>query len=125
MDVFTKIDNFSNRNNLFVPGSTIVVALSGGPDSVFLLHYLVYKSKQYNIQIIAAHLDHGWRRESADEAIFCQTLAENFGVPIIVEHALNISLSKKYNGSQEEVGRILRRQFLESMIQKYGVNCIA
>ncbi len=55
-------------------GESLVVGLSGGPDSVALLDSLVALREQFDLRIVAAHLDHGLRVESAGEAAFCARL---------------------------------------------------
>ena len=56
------------------PTSTLIIGLSGGPDSVFLLHKLYEYCKHKQFRIIAAHLDHQWRTDSHDDMIWCQQL---------------------------------------------------
>ena len=83
MDIYKTIDSFVTKHDLIKPDQTIIVGLSGGPDSVFLLHYLASRQKAFNLKLIAAHLDHEWRAESAQEALFCQNVAEGLGGPYI------------------------------------------
>jgi tRNA(Ile)-lysidine synthase len=67
----TIIDNVSayiTRYALIPHGTTIIVGLSGGPDSMFLLHALSQLRDALNIKIIAAHFDHEWRPTSSNFA---------------------------------------------------------
>src|SRR5258708_5908522 len=65
----------------------VVVGLSGGPDSVFLLHMLMLLRQAGHVRLIAAHLNHGWRARAGDDARFCQELCERLEVPLVIGHA--------------------------------------
>jgi tRNA(Ile)-lysidine synthase len=123
--LFTRIQLFSQKHRLFQPASTIIVGLSGGPDSVFLLHFLVHLQKEHNLNIIAAHLDHGWRPESAHDVTFCKKVAAELGVTFLHAHAGDLNLQIPYNGSKEEVGRKLRRHFFEHLARQHNATGIA
>jgi len=109
------------------PGSKpkVLLGLSGGPDSVFLLHVLKILADENNIELCAAHLDHEWRANSHEDAIFCQELCNRLEVKIYVEQTRNLELSHKPNGSQEELGRKMRRAFFETIAQEHAINFIA
>lgn len=123
--LFQHISDYCKANTLVQPNTIIIVGLSGGPDSVFLLHYLHAKANELNLRLIAAHLDHGWRERSKFDAQFCGELAHQLGIPIIVRRLDELALVIKRNGSQEEVGRKARRFFFEQVRQKYNANAIA
>lgn len=116
---------YIDKHNLLKPHTTVVVGLSGGPDSVCLLHILYKLKDHYTIKLIAAHLDHEWREESHEDALFCANLAQHLGIPFVSAKASNITLEKKPRGSQEELGRMLRRCFLESVTQEHSASAIA
>lgn len=123
--LFVKISAFSHEQNLLSPESTIIVGLSGGPDSVFLLHYLASVRQEMNLTLIAAHLDHGWRTESAQDALFCQQLADMYQVPLIIKNLKDMQLPFKSNGSKEELGRKARRAFFEELANEHTAQAIA
>ncbi|WP_338206943.1 tRNA lysidine(34) synthetase TilS [Lactobacillus juensis] len=62
-----QIDNFFKENHLPLTGKTLVVAVSGGPDSLALLDLLYQIKKRYQFKLIAAHLDHQLRSDSLEE----------------------------------------------------------
>lgn len=105
--------------------SLIIVGLSGGPDSIFLLHFFKKLKKKLNVTIHAAHLDHGWRKESANDAEFCKQLCQKLNIPITIAHAKNLDVNITYNGSQEEVGRKLRRHFFAKLKNKLNADYVA
>ena len=122
--MFKKIDRFIQTHHLITPNNTIIVGLSGGPDSVFLLHYMIYLSKQYHLRIIAVHLDHEWRTNSYEDMEFCKKITKNLDVAFIHEKLSNLPDILK-SGSQEEIGRNARRYFLKNLLIEYHAQNIA
>jgi len=106
------------------PEITIIIGFSGGPDSVCLLHLVSELKEIMNLKIIAAHLDHGWRKESQIDAAWCQNFCQKLGVEFISSTPSNLDFQPKYNGSKEELGRKLRRYFFESLAKKYNAQAI-
>lgn len=123
--IFNRISEFCDRENLFFPDQTLIVGLSGGPDSVFLLHYLLAVQKKYNLTLIAAHLDHGWRKESAADTEFCKRLCVLLGITLVTAHLQEIALTKKNSGSAEETARNARRAFFEQCAREHTADAIA
>ena len=123
--MFEKIKNFIVKNNLITSGQTIVVGLSGGPDSVFLLHLLASLQEKYNLSLIAAHLNHEWREEADQEQKDCATLAQKLNLPFVTAKRSELTVPFKQNGSQEEYGRKLRRHFFETVLREHNANSIA
>jgi tRNA(Ile)-lysidine synthase len=108
------------------PNSTIIVGFSGGPDSVCLLTLLAQLQQELNLTIIAAHLDHQWRPESGQDAAWCKEFCQQLAnVLFIAQASSSLNISIKYNGSKEELGRKLRRNFFQQLAQKHNANHIA
>ena len=71
----------AEEHQLWVPGDRIVVAVSGGPDSVAFLHIMHEISKRHvPLELICAHVHHGFRSESDDEAEKMMELAQQLGI---------------------------------------------
>lgn len=121
--LFTRITSFCSKHNLIAPTDTIVVGFSGGPDSLFLLHALTAMVPPK--QIIAAHLDHGWRPESKDEAAWCKTVAATIGVRFVLGHFDDYAQNLKNRGSKEDQARQARRHFFSALAKEYNANSIA
>lgn len=119
------IHNYIAKNQLLRPGSNIIIGLSGGPDSVFLLHLLANMRKEHNITLIAVHLDHEWRIESAQDVEFCRTLAASLQIPFITRKISDLGLPLKFNGSKEEIARKYRRHFFDIVKKDTGADSIA
>ncbi|HEY8992363.1 MAG TPA: tRNA lysidine(34) synthetase TilS [Candidatus Microsaccharimonas sp.] len=90
--------------------ATYVVAVSGGVDSVSLLHML---SETTDHEIIVAHFDHGIRDDSSDDAAFVGSLAAKYGFPF---ETLREELG---SNASEETARNRRYAFLRSLAKKY------
>jgi tRNA(Ile)-lysidine synthase len=103
----------------------ILVGLSGGPDSVFLLYLLHQLVTSGTITLSAAHLDHGWRTTSASDVLFCKNLCDQLGIPFYTQHAQDLPIAIKSNGSQEELGRKLRRHFFSTVQKQTKADLIA
>jgi tRNA(Ile)-lysidine synthase len=123
--LFTAIYQYVDAHELIPDSSTIVVGFSGGPDSLFLLHVLHTLRSKKNIQLIAAHLDHEWRPESAQDVLFCERTAAKLDIPYVKAKLSELTTSIPWNGSKEEVGRRARRFFLESVAREHGATAIA
>jgi len=105
--------------------STVIIGLSGGPDSVFLLSLLAQVKHEKGLTLMAAHLDHEWRAGSVHDAEWCQALCDSLDIPLIIARASDITLIQKPSGSKEDLGRQLRRQFFEQLVQEYSADAIA
>lgn len=112
-------------NSIIQPHTTIIVGFSGGPDSVCLLHVLCSQKKELNLQIIATHLDHEWQESSKIAAELCKNMCDNLGVDLVIKKLSELEFDVKWNGSQEEVGRVMRRHFFQSVAQQHQADAIA
>jgi len=67
-----KIKNTIKKHKLITENDCVLIALSGGGDSVFLLHALMELKDYFNFSISCAHLNHSLREEADKEAVFCK-----------------------------------------------------
>ncbi len=102
------------------PGESLVVALSGGPDSVALLDSLVSLQAQFGLRIVAAHLDHGLRAESAEDAAFCARLCARLGVPLVSARADVAARARAEGRGLEAAARRARHAFLRAVAAEQG-----
>jgi len=113
------------QKSILIPHSTIIVGLSGGPDSIYLLHQLHLIKDELNLTIIAAHLDHEWQENSKLAAQLCQESCDTLQVKLVIKKLSQLKFEAKWNGSQEELGRNMRRHFFTTLAQQYQASAIA
>lgn len=113
-----KVDQYIRANGLLAPGDRIVVAVSGGPDSVALFRCLMALRTRWNWDLSIGHVDHGLRgSESEADAKFVEALAEKFGVPVMICRLhLNKQDAKLKKQSLQEYARTIRYYALEEMV---------
>ena len=118
---FTKI-----QQSLIPSKSKILVGLSGGPDSVFLLHALLQLKEELSLELFAAHLNHEWRECAVIDQEFCMQLCKDLHVPITIKTASQLDISKLIDrGSKEDTARQMRRLFFEQTAKDLGCDLIA
>ncbi len=125
MNIIKQITTFIQKHNLIPDHATIIIGLSGGPDSVFLTHVLNNLKQEKKLTLLAAHLNHEWRSNAHNDTALCKTLCQQLNIPLIHKKASDLAASFNYNGSKEELGRKLRRYFFEQLLQEYNANVIA
>ncbi len=103
------------------PGSLIVVGFSGGPDSTCLLDLLW----RLDYPLVVAHVDHGLRPESPDDARFAEQRAAAYGLPCEISSQPVRSVSEKEQLTIEEAARKLRYQFLFQVAHQHGARAVA
>ena len=124
--VFPKVKRVIEKYNMISSGDKILVGLSGGPDSVCLLHILNRCAKEMALNLHIVHINHGIRkRESKREEKFVGHLAGNMGVPIAVR-SLNVpSYARRKKLTIEEAARDMRYKAFESLAKKLNAKKIA
>lgn len=126
MNSLEKFKNFIEENNLIEKGDSIVSAVSGGSDSVFMLEMLLAIKDDYDLKIIVTHVNHGLRgAEAQRDEDFVKKLAEKNGLIYEVEHIDMAGYAKEHSLTCEEAGRKLRYLFFEEIKEKYKADKVA
>lgn len=117
----SKVEEYCVRQQLLTCGGRILVALSGGADSICLLHILKQLQPKWELQLAAAHLHHGLRGAEADaDLTFARELCQTLNVPFYEKKADVAAAAKEQGCSVETAGRGLRYAFLEEAAKKFA-----
>ncbi len=107
-----------------VRGKRVLIALSGGADSVALAVMLAEARAEYALTLLAAHVDHGIRPESADDAAFCEALCARLEIPIRVVR-VDVPGAAARGEGLESAARRLRYEALRRVKAETGADCVA
>ena len=121
-----KVIDYIRENEIIKQGDKILVALSGGPDSVCLLHILYRLKDTFNLKLGAIHINHMLRGEEADnDEKYIIKLCDELGINHYVKR-INIEyVARDTNVSLEVAGRNERYKAFEEIKEKYEYNKIA
>ncbi|MGE5544569.1 MAG: tRNA lysidine(34) synthetase TilS [Bacillota bacterium] len=120
-----RVSEYINRHRLIAAGDLVVVGVSGGPDSVALLHMLLQLQESLGFRVHAAHLHHGLRTEADQDQKLVETVCQDWQVPLSVRRVDVAHMAMKEKMSVEEAGREARYRFLEELRQELGGDKIA
>lgn len=117
------------ENNLILPDDKIVLAVSGGPDSITMLDILnkFIKNKElgFKFEIVVAHINHMIRAEAKDDEMFVENFCKKENIEFFSK---SIDVKKIANNSKigvEEAGRNARYDFFDEVLEKTNANKIA
>ena len=117
-------ENIDN-NKLIDKGDKIVVAVSGGPDSMCLLDILFKLKEELKIEIVVAHVNHGIREVSESEKDYVEAYCNEKKIPFYYKKVNIPRLSKEQKISEETCGRNVRYEFFEELRNKLNFDYIA
>ena len=139
-DLIEKVKKTINNNNLIIPGDRVVLAVSGGPDSICMLDVLYKIYCQTNPEPMAilpnkpgtdgnifavAHINHMIRKEAGEDEAFVRDYCKKLGIEF---YSKSIDVQKIANTNKiglEEAGRVARYDFFDEVAKKFGANKIA
>ena len=101
---------------------TVIVGVSGGPDSVALLHILSTMRHEMGLSLHAAHFNHGWRKSAQKDEIFVRQLARQWGLPCTCARMSGRLV--KATTALEERGRVQRLKFFQRLAKKINARAI-
>jgi tRNA(Ile)-lysidine synthase len=122
--LLARVQAFVAAEGLWTPGLHLLVAVSGGPDSVALLDLLRRLAPIHALRLTVAHIDHTLRPESAEEARFVRALAQEWGLGVCVERVDVPARVRQTGESVEEAARALRYAALRGMAATVGADRI-
>lgn len=111
---------------LITAKDSVLVGLSGGADSVCLLHFLQYLAKDKHFALAAVHVNHGLRAGAAQaDEEFCQKLCQQLDILLFVKHVNARQTAQKYNLSPEHGARKARYTAYQQVAKKWGATKLA
>ncbi len=127
MDAKSKALSAIRQKELLFAGTSVVIGLSGGADSVALLHILLSLKDELSLdKIVAVHVNHGLRGEEAErDSRFVADLCQQWNVPLHTFCVDVNAFAKKQKIGTEEAGRILRYRLFEEVCTSFENAVIA
>lgn len=113
------------KYNLIDKGDKIVVGVSGGPDSICLLHILYELKTILDCELFVAHVNHSLREVADSETQYVQNTCKKLKIECFVKKTDILKLAKEQKKGTEEVGRNVRYEFFNEILEKTGSNKIA
>ena len=120
-----KVKKFIKEKNLIEKGEHIIIGLSGGADSVYLLRILDSIRKEMNLKITAVHINHMIRKEAVDDQKFVEDLCGKLSIPCISFQLDVKMIAEREKKSLEEAGRKARYDTFYKCMKKYHADKIA
>jgi tRNA(Ile)-lysidine synthase len=121
-----RVFEFIREHRLITEGGKLVIAVSGGPDSVCLLHILLALRDKIGITLHVAHLNHGLRGAESDaDASYVAGLVQRLDLPATVEQRDVPAYRRNKRLSLEEAAREVRYNFLAEMAKAIGADSVA
>lgn len=124
-NIINIVKNNIVENSLVKKGDKIVVAVSGGPDSMCLLDILYRLKDELEFSILVAHVNHGIRIESDLEKEYVEKYCKERNIPFFYLKVDVPKLSKEKKISEETCGRMVRYDFFEKVRQENNADLIA
>lgn len=113
------------KYNLIKSGDKIVIGVSGGPDSICLLHILNSLKEELKIEIFVAHVNHMIRAVADTETEYVQDFCKRINVPCFIKKVNVLEIAKQNRKGTEEVGRDERYAFFNEVLEQTHSNKIA
>lgn len=124
-DLVSRVLETCKNNSLFNKGDLVLVAVSGGADSIVLLDCLCKIASALDIEIVVGHVDHSLRATSSNDALAVRRYAASRGLKTYVRRIDVASWARAKGQTLEEAGRVLRTTALKHMARHCGARVIA
>ncbi len=120
-----QVINTIKKYNLIEDGDKIVIGVSGGPDSICLLHILNEIKNEFHFEICVAHINHMIRKEADEETEYVKESCKSLGIECYIKRIDVIKIANNLKRGTEETGRKIRYEFFEEVLEKTKSNKIA
>lgn len=119
--MINKVYRFINDNDLIKSNEHVVIGLSGGADSICLVHLLNNLKSKINFTISCVHIHHGLRGNDADKDVqFVIKFTKQYGIPCEVFYYNIKEVANRMKLSEEEAGRLIRYKKMNKVLKKYN-----
>ena len=126
MTLIERVRRTLQRHQLTRSSTRVVAALSGGPDSMALLHVLCALERDGQLHLVAvAHLNHRLREAADADAQFCAGVAATLGVPFVVEQIDVAAFAAAEHRSIEDAAHVARHAFFERAARQHAADVVA
>ena len=120
-----KILQTIKKYNLIEENDSVVIGVSGGPDSICLLHILNELKQELNFKIYVAHINHMIRKEADEETEYVKDFCKNLGIECYIKRIDVIKIANNLKRGTEETGRQIRYEFFNEILERTSSNKIA
>lgn len=126
MSLRQAVERFIDRHDLLTPDATVVVGVSGGPDSMALLHFLNGHKEKWRLTLVACCVDHMLRgKESEDDVTYVRDFCLKYDLLFYSEQVDVPSFKKKNHTGTQDAARICRYQVFERAMKMYHAQYLA
>lgn len=121
-----QVRKYIEQQNMLQKGDTVVVGVSGGPDSLCLLYILFLLRDIFQMRLICAHIDHQARPgDSEEDAAFVQAFCARYAIPFVCKTINVKKLAKEQKINFHQVARSCRYDFFQEIMEQYGASKLA
>lgn len=118
--MYEKIKAYIEAQGMLEQQDTVIAGISGGADSICLLCVLEKLMQEYELRVIAVHINHGLRGKTAErDERYVENICKEKKIPLEIFHLDVKRLAKEEGRSEEEAGRVARRRAFEQVAEKY------
>ncbi len=119
-EIYRKVKKYIDAQDMIAAGDFVAAGVSGGADSVCLLHILWRLRAERPFQLAVVHVNHGLRKEAGEDAAFVQKLCAEWEIPFFLREADVSGYAAGHKVSTEEAGRLFRYQAFEETLAGLG-----
>lgn len=121
-----KILQFIKKKGLVLPGKKVILAVSGGIDSIVMLDVMAQLKNVLKTELVIAHVNHQLRgKESEEDEKFVKKLAKKYDIECLIERTPTKKIVREKNGSLQEIARELRYSFFDTLKKSLNADRIA